>query len=71
MSRTILAWRDALVGVGCNIKALAGNSIKLSLLRDIEPENMPRGEADYWYQIIEIASQQRILPEDFDVVVTF
>ena len=70
MSRTLLGWRDALVGVGCNVKALAGNSIKLSLLRDIEPEDMPRGEADYWYQLIETVSQRRILPEDFDVVVT-
>mgnify|MGYP003462808013 FL=1 len=35
MSRTILAWRDALVEVGWNAKSYAGNSIKLSLLRDI------------------------------------
>ena len=70
MSRSVLGWRDALVEVGWDVKSYSGNSIKLTLLRDIEPEDMPRGEADYWYQLIETASQKRILPEDFDVVVT-
>lgn len=70
MSRTILAWRDALVEVGWNVKAYAGKSAKLSFIRDIEPEAMPRSEADYWYLLIQIANEQRILPEEFDVVVT-
>ena len=70
MSRTVLAWRDALVEVGWNVKSYAGNSIKLSLLRDIEPENMPKGEADYWYMLIQMASAGKILPENIKVVVT-
>lgn len=70
MSRTILAWRDALVEVGWNVKSYAGNSIKLSLLRDIEPADMPKGEADYWNQLLQIASAGRILPEGVNVVVT-
>ena len=70
MSRTILAWRDALVEVGWNDKSYAGKSVKLSLLHDIEPENMPKGEADYWYTLIQLASAGRILPEQINVVVT-
>lgn len=70
MSRTILAWRDALVEVGWDAKTYAGKSVKLSLLRDIEPENMPKGEADYWYTLIQLASADRILPEQINVVVT-
>ena len=70
MSRTILAWRDALVEVGWDVKSYSGSSIKLSLLRDIEPENMPMGEADYWYTLIQLASAGRILSEGVKVVVT-
>ena len=70
MSRTILAWRDALVEVGWNAKSYAGKSIKLSLLRDIEPMDMPKGEADYWYMLIQLASAGRILADNINVVVT-
>ena len=70
MSRTILTWRDALVEVGWNAKSYAGKSIKLSLLRDIEPEDMPKGEADYWHLLIQLASASRILPENINIVVT-
>ena len=70
MSRTILSWRDALVEVGWNAKSYAGKSVKLSLLHDIEPENMPKCEADYWYTLIQIASAGRMLPGQINVVVT-
>ena len=70
MSRTILAWRDSLVEVGWNARSYEGSSIKLSLLRDIEPENMPKGEADYWYMLIQFASASRILSENTNIVVT-
>ena len=70
MSRTILAWRDALVEVGWDAKTYAGKSVKLSLLHDIEPENMPKGEADYWYTLIQLATAGRILAENINVVVT-
>ena len=70
MSRTILAWRDSLVEVGWNARSYAGSSIKLSLLRDIEQENMPKGEADYWYMLIQFASASRILPENINILVT-
>ena len=70
MSRTILAWRDALVEVGWNARSYKGSSIKLSLLRDVEPEDMLKGEADYWYSLIKLASAGRILPENIKVVVT-
>ena len=70
MSRTVLTWRDALVEVGWNARSYEGRSIKLSLLRDIEPEDMLKGEADYWYSLIKIASVGRILPENIKVEVT-
>ena len=70
MSRTVITWRDALVEVGWNAKSYAGKSIKLSLLRDIEPEDMPKGEADYWYLLIQLASAERILAENINVIVT-
>ena len=70
MSRTILAWRDALVEVGWDVKSYAGNSIKLSLLRDIEPLDMPKSKADYWHSLIRLASAGRVIPEEVNVVVT-
>ena len=70
MSRTILAWRDALVEVGWNAKTYAGDSIKLALIRDIEPDVMPKGEADYWYTLIQVASADRILPKNIKIEVT-
>ena len=70
MSRTILAWRDALVEVGWNAKTYTGDSIKLALIRDIEPDVMPKGEADYWYTLIQVASAYRILPENIKIEVT-
>lgn len=70
MSRTILTWRDALVEVGWNTKFYDGKSIKLSLLRDIEPEDMPKGEADYWHLLIQLATAGRILAENINVVIT-
>ena len=70
MSRTILSWRDALVEVGWNVKSYAGKSIKLSLLRDIESDDMPKSEADYWHMLIKLSSAGRILPENINVVVT-
>ena len=70
MSRTILAWRDALVEVGWDVKSYAGNSIKLSLLRDIEPLDMPKSKADYWHSLIRLASAGRVIPEGVNVVVT-
>ena len=70
MNRTILAWRDALVEVGWKAQSYEGSSIKLALLRDVEPEDMPKGEADYWYDLIQLASSGRILPKDINIVVT-
>ena len=70
MSRTILAWRDALVEVGWKAQSYEGSSIKLALLRDVEPEDMPKGEADYWYDLIQLASSGRILPTNINIVVT-
>lgn len=70
MCRTILAWRDALVTVGWNVKLYSGNSIKLAFIKNVEPENMPKGEADYWQLLLQIAAEKRILPEEFNIVVT-
>ena len=70
MSSTILAWRDALVEVGWKAQSYEGSSIKLALLRDVEPKDMPKGEADYWYDLIQLASSGRILPTNINVVVT-
>ena len=70
MSRAVLGWRDALVGVGWNVKSYQGESEKLALIRDVEPEHMPRGEADYWYELLQLSAKRRLLPEDTDIVVT-
>ena len=31
---------------------------------------MPKGEADYWYELIQLVSAGRILPDNISVVVT-
>lgn len=69
-SRKILAWRDALVTVGWNIKEYKGGSAKLAMLRDLEPENMPRGEADYWHLLLLKSRVGHTLPKGIDIVVT-
>ena len=69
-SRAVLAWRDALVGAGWDMATYQGTSSKLSFIRDMEPEVMPRGEADYWRQLTAIASERRILADGMKVVVT-
>ena len=70
MTQSVLMWRDALVEVGWNVRSYVGRSIKLSLIHDIEPDDMLYGEADYWYKLIQIASERRILPETIAVIVT-
>lgn len=70
MTRAVLAWRDALVGAGWLINEYAGVSPKLSLVRDVESEDMPKGEADYWLELMQLAVEGRILPADINVVVT-
>ena len=70
VSRKILAWRDALVTVGWNIKEYKGGSAKLAMLRDLEPENMPRGEADYWHLLLLKSRVGHTLPKGIDIVVT-
>ena len=70
MGRTVLEWRDALVEAGWNMKSYTGDSPKLSLIRDIEPEDIPRGNADYWHLLKNIATERRILSKDDSIVVT-
>lgn len=70
MSRAVLKWRDELVRVGWNAKKCSGSSMKLQLIKDVEPENMPLGEADYWNMLLRHAEEKRLLPEGFKVVVT-
>lgn len=70
MSRTVLEWRDALVEAGWDLKTYAGDSPKLTLIRDIEPEDIPLGNADYWHLLKSIASERRILSTDDSIVVT-
>lgn len=70
LSRKILQWRDSLVEVGWNMESYKGDSIKLSIIRDMEPESMPRGEADYWYLLLAIASERRILNNEDKIVVS-
>lgn len=70
MSRTVLAWRDALVEVGWNLKSYQGKSAKMVLLRDVEPEEMPRGNADYWHLLIQLAETTSLLPQNARIVVT-
>lgn len=56
--------------MGWDVRSYAGKSVKLSLLRDIEPVDMPKGEADYWRLLIQLASAGRTLPKGVKVVVT-
>ena len=69
-SRKILAWRDTLVTVGWNIKEYKGGSAKLAMFRDLEPESMPRGEADYWYLLLSKSRAGEALSKGVNIVVT-
>lgn len=64
----VLAWRDALVAVGWDMKC--GDSPKLRFLCEMEPENMPRGEADCWRDVLKISCERTLLPVGSEIIVT-
>lgn len=70
MSRRLLQWRDELVRVGWDVKKYKGDSIKLSLIRDMEPETMPLGESDYWNLLLNLSLEKKMLPDEIDIVAT-
>ena len=70
MSLAVLSWRDALVEVGFDVASYDGDSKKLVLLKQVEPEMLPLGNADYWNMLIKLAEKKRILPEGFCIEVT-
>ena len=70
MSLAVLSWRDALVEVGFDVESYDGDSKKLVLLKQVEPEMLPLGNADYWNMLIKLSEKKRILPEGFCIEVT-
>lgn len=67
-SNAVLAWRDALVAAGWDMQY--GDTPKLQFIRDMEPENMLPGPADYWNSALRLSSVQRMFPEHTEIVVT-
>lgn len=70
MTKEVLSWRDALVAVGYDVKNYNGDSIKLSLIKAVEPNEILLGEADYWNLLLQIVTKSSILPNSIDIVIT-
>ena len=67
-SNAVLAWRDALVAAGWDLKS--GSTPKLQFIRDAEPATMPHGSADYWNRVLRMSAGQLLFPEGTEIVVT-
>ena len=68
--RAILNWRDELVSAGWDPKSYKGDSFKLNIIKEMESDDMPKGEADYWALLLTMSKQQRLIPEGVKIVVT-
>lgn len=68
--RAILDWRDELVSAGWDPKSYKGNSFKLNFIKDLESDEMPKAESDYWNLLLKISEKKRLLPENVTIVST-
>ncbi len=67
-SNAVLAWRDTLVAAGWDLKN--GDTQKLQFIRDMEPADMPPGNADYWNRALQLSAEQRMFPENTEIIIT-
>ena len=67
-SNAVLAWRDVLVAAGWDLKN--GDTPKLQFIRDMEPADMPPGNADHWNRALQLSAEQRMFPENTDIFIT-
>ncbi|HUN14949.1 MULTISPECIES: PD-(D/E)XK nuclease family protein [unclassified Alistipes] len=67
-SNAVLAWRDTLVAAGWDLKN--GDTPKLQFIRDMEPADMPPGNADHWNKALQLSAEQRMFPENTEIIVT-
>ncbi len=67
-SNAVLAWRDTLVAAGWDLKN--GNTQKLQFIRDMEPADMPSGNADHWNRALQLSVEQRLFPENTEIIIT-
>lgn len=71
--QAILNWRDTIVEYGFDVKAYKGENTKLSFIRDVEPEDLPRGVADDWNLILNGLKENSLglfLPKGTSIEVT-
>ena len=67
-SNAVLAWRDALVGAGWDMQH--GDTPKLRFIREMEPENMPQGSADYWNKALRLSAERPLFPAHTEIIIT-
>lgn len=67
-SNAVLAWRDTLVAAGWDLKN--GDTPKLQFIRDMEPADMPPGNADHWNKALRLSAEQRMFPENAEIIIT-
>lgn len=69
--RAILDWRDKLVSAGWDPRSYKGDSFKLNFIKDLESDEMPKGESDYWNLLLKKSEGgQRLVPDDVAIVST-
>lgn len=68
--RAILGWRDELVSVGWEPKKYEGVSFKLNFIKDLESDDMPKAESDYWALLLKISKEKRLVPEGVTIIST-
>ena len=63
----LLDWRDTLISAGWEMK----NSVseKLNCLINAEPENLPKGLADCWREVIKLSADRLLLPKETQMII--
>lgn len=67
-SNAVLMWRDTLVEAGWDMRS--GTTPKLRFIRDMEPENLPTSNADYWNKVLSLSATRLLFPENTEITVT-
>lgn len=69
VSNQILKWRDILVKAGWDVKSSGrSKNERLDFIKRMETENLPLGEADMWFEVLQLAKDGAYKGGDIEIV---
>ncbi|MBO7269134.1 MAG: hypothetical protein J6U83_05195, partial [Bacteroidales bacterium] len=69
VSNQILKWRDILVKAGWDVKSSGrSKNERLDFIKRMETENLPLGEADMWFEVLQLAKDGAYKGVDIEIV---